>query len=1073
MVKFNFPYEYDEWVKLGYPVENYHRHTTWSNVRQKDSVTTLKSLIDKTKENNGKILTSVEHGWQGAYLEVYEQANANDLKYVYGTEAYWVKDRFEKDKTNCHIILISRTLKGSKDINFILSMANEDGYYYKPRIDLELIMSLDPKDVYITSACIGGWKYKDAEQIWLDIHKKFGDSFFLEVQMHHSIEQKELNRKILNMSKEHDIQIILGIDTHYVNDDEKLERENYLAQNGIHYDDEDYWFMDYPNGETIIERMTEQGALNHEEIINAMMNTHVFINGCENIVYDRSFKIPSVYKGLSPQERKSKFKEILLDKYEKEEYKSQEKYDGMMYEYNEIVSCNTEDYFMLNEDIIRNGVEKYGGVITTTSRGSAGSFITSKLLGFTTIDRFTSEIPMYPQRFLTADRILKSKQLPDVDQNLSSQEPFVKATKDIVGEYGCYPLVAWGQLKEKSSWKMFADLKGVEPSIANEVSKHIDRYSMELLYAEEDEKDDIIIEEYIPEEYLDIYYESTKYKGIVDSAKGHACGFLCLDDDIRRECGIIRCVAESTGNQVLCTVIDGSKLDSFGYVKNDYLIVSVVDLIDRCWKSIGQKVPTIDELRRLIMADNLTWEVYEKGATMCVNQCEKVKTAQKVMTYKPKNLAELSAFVAGIRPSFKSLISVFLNREDYSSGEDAVDKILSPSYGFMLYQESLMQIFAWLGIDMKETYDIIKAISKKKLKGKKLLDFEQELRNGWMNNVGNLDNFDKVYQVIKDSAKYAFNSPHALATACDSAYIAYFKSHYPSKFYEISLNYHNSRKEKDKVKALLVEATTHFNMKMGEYEYGKDNSKFTVIDNIIYPDLSSIKGVGDKVVGDLLKLHSSGHNSIISVYMSIKGTSINKTHIRNLIKIGYFKKFGNMNKLLKILDIVDTFGSVSQLSKEKMVEQGYDIDLLSQFGRTDSKMKTIMDVDRGKLIKHMISQISDEEDTTLDIMKNQNEVLGFIDYKDSSYNKRVVMITEIEVNPWGTPFFDIYRVCDGSSCKIKVDKAYYQDNPIDKNEMIMMGKVDTKQKKRKDNKTGKWSEVGEEKILTDYSKVIF
>lgn len=1095
-LRFKFPYSKEYWLKHML-VENYHRHTVWSNVRQKDSATTLDSMMKACKENGSQCMFTGEHGWQGSFLLVWDMCNQKEdyrtkennakypvgnMKYRYSTEAYWVKDRHEKDRMNCHIVLVARTKQGSRKINYILSEANETGFYGKPRLDIELIKTLTPEDVFVTSACIGGWKYEGAEEIWLDLARHFGDSFFFEVQYHNTESQKQLNDNICKLAKEHNIGLIAGYDTHALNDEELVERENFMKRNGIVYDGEEGWYLDFPTGKEAFRRFKEQSVMTDDQIYESLMNTCIFINECEEIEYDRSFKIPSLHKEKTHEDRVKVLSDMLEKRYQKEVFKSQEKYEGMKWELKEISDCNTEDYFITNEAIIRKGIKDYGGVLTTTSRGSAGSFISSKLLGFTTLDKYTSEVPMYAPRFLTSDRILKSHQLPDIDFNFSAQEPFVKATRDLIGEHGCYPLVAFGQLKEKAAWKMYADVKGVSPEIANGISKQIDKFNDALKYADDDDEKEYIrenIHKYISEEYIDIYEESIKYQGIIDGAKAHACGHLIFDGDIRYECGLIRCVSESTGNSVLCTVLDGSLLDSFGYVKNDYLIVSVVDLISKCWKSIGKEVPTVDELRSLVENDDKTWEIYEKGITMCVNQCEREKSREKLMRYKPKNPKEVTAFVAAIRPAFISLVNKFLDRVEHTTGEKKVDELLESSAHFMLYQESLMKIFSWLGVDMANTYDVIKSISKKKLKGKKLADFEDNLQKKWIENIGNDDNFKAVFQVVKDSAAYAFNSPHALSVAFDSIYIAYFKAHYPDRFYEVALNYYMAKKEKDKVNSILKEATSHFGFKLTKYEFGKNNSRFTVDKETmtISPDLSSIKGFGVRVMSDLMDMYNEGFDNIIQIYVGCKGRNINQTHIRKLIRIGYFHSMGTPSKLLKICDLIDAFYDKTngrfkkQLSMDKYSQYGEEN--LLPYGELTSSGKTLKNIDMYSLFMNLVSQIDEVEYSISEKMANEHDVMGFVDTVDESFDPRVSFVQEIEVNQWKTPFFVLYQVATGKTVKIKVDKKYFeQSNPIGQYDMIIIGHVNYERpKKRKNKETGKWEQVGIETVLEHYNKI--
>ena len=405
-----------------------------------------------------------------------------------------------------------------------MSIANEDGYYGKPRIDLELILSLNPEDFIITSACLQGWKYDDADEIWLKIANHFGTNFFLEVQNHNTEKQKELNRHILSLAKEYDLQIICGLDSHYISVEKDEERRNeYLKYKKMNYPEEDGWYLDYPDGKTIYKRFKEQGVLSDEEILYSMMNTQVFNVKCEEIVIDNTFKIPILYKDKTFDERVQILKSHLNKAYKKEKLKSKEKIEGIKWETEQIVDSKVMDYFLTNEAIISDAINNEGGLLTTTSRGSSASFIINKLLGFTTLDRFNSEIPIYPERFLTKERI-SAGQMPDIDFNVSSQEPFVRAAKKIVGENGCYPLMAVEKMSEKSAWQLYASVSGVAPIIANQISKYLDSYNETIKHLEtEEEKKDIKVEDYIPKEYISIYNKSKEYQSIIVNLKVHAC----------------------------------------------------------------------------------------------------------------------------------------------------------------------------------------------------------------------------------------------------------------------------------------------------------------------------------------------------------------------------------------------------------------------------------------------------------------------------------------------------------------------------------------------------------------------
>ena len=1140
-LKFEFPYNVEDWIKnRNMVIENYHKHTTWSNLVQIDSATSVEDFIRTSDSYGCKYYFSGEHGYQGEWLKMYDICKStldekvrekmkikNPIGFRYSVEAYWVKDadavfqeeyedkktgekkvREKKDNTNCHMVIVARTYNAMRKLNYILSCAHDTGFYYKPRIDLKSLFTLNKDEVYITSSCIAGWKYEDATEIWLKIWQHFGDSFFLEYQTHNTPEQKALNKKIYEISKTFGIQTIIGLDTHYINEEDRIKRENLLLRKGLHYDEEDGWYMDFPNGVETYKRMVEQDCLPKEEILYAMMNTHVFIDGCENLSYDTDFKIPihPDYQDYSYEERSKILHKILTDKFESEddEHRTEDRREGMEYEYGEIDGSGTTDYFIDNHSIVDLAINKYNGKLTTTSRGSASSYYSSKLLGFTTMDRFDAEVPIYPERFVTKDRILSSHQMPDVDWNVASQEPFVQAAKELFGEHGCYPLLAVGKLGEKSGFKLYADIKGIEPSVANDISKCIDRYNEALKQADDEEdKEDIHIEDYIIDsKHLEIFNDSKPYQGIIEQAKCHACGFMLFNGnvrqkdvigygDIRYEIGLIRCISESTGKSTIVANIEGGLLDSYGYVKDDFLIVDVVSIINKLYESIGRSVPTVTELRNMVTNDELTWKMYEIGATCCLNQCEKSTTTKRVMRYKPKEIKELAAFIAGIRPGFKSLIDGFLNREEYTNGEKAIDELLKDCFHYMLYQEAVMKIFSWLGIPMKDSYDTIKKISKKKLKGEALKHVEDTLKEHWLENIGNLDNFDPVYKVIKDSARYSFNAPHALAMANDSLYGAWMKGHYTSKFYEVTLNHYSDKDDKNKIAGLEKEAMRIFGYSMGPYEYGKGSDKFYVDDETktIYPNLSSIKGIGKSAAKAISEIAKNGADNIVDIYISTNGTKINGSVFRNLIKINYFSKYGDINQLLSIVDLVDNWKGQKWEGRKKLSKQSieslgltnneilkYATDRLDS-GKISEKQYTIFDW--VGLVKELAKKIPFTACTLSERIKYQIEILGYVEYINPEFSNRYIVVTDLNTDY--SPKFKAYCLKTGEVCELKIHsrlnkkdpeiKTSFKEVPVENGDILYMNRCNKQPKMKKVN--DEWQTIPGEFSwwLNDYRKV--
>lgn len=779
-------------------MQNYHNHKSFSNINTsfKDSAMLYDNYAKRAVELGQDVLSSVEHGWQGNYLRCYQAAQKYSLKFVYGTEAYWVRNRHEDDRTNAHIIILAKTLEGIYQINEMLSDANETGYYFVPRVDPELMSHLDPNDVFITTACVAFWGKVDKDRVGVRWHYggdendpseilrlfdelagRFHDSMALEVQCHNTSWQKEINRLCIKLKKQYKIPLIVGLDSHYIYDYQKEERRWLREESGVRKFDEDYEFdeevyEDYPDEQTVIDRLRAQGILNEDEIREAIDMTDT-ICLFDDIEFDTSRKLPTIYPDLTQEERNQKYLDLVWGAWERDKEKylasgiPESEYVAAIKKETEVItSTGVADYFILDHEMVRLGKEK-GGFITPTGRGSSASFFTNTLLGLSTIDRLSLPVQLYPERFVTADRLKTS--LPDLDCNLSDQEPFTKAQEELLGVGHIYPMIAYGTLKIKSAFKLYARAQGVPADIANEVTKQIDEYDRVIKEIDDEEERDLIdIADYVSDEYVKYITASESYRGIVVSKSQAPCAFMVYGGNIRREVGIMRINANQGKKIVYCTVIDGYTADEFGYVKNDELLVRVITQNAETMRRAQLPQYTSQQIIELTKNDQATWDILAKGYTQGINQCQGVGTTEKLMTYKPRSLQDMSAFVAAIRPGFKSMASKFLHREKFQYGIPSFDALLkndSSGSSWMLYQEDIMKCLSVAGFAMAETYPIIKAISKKKVKvieaakERFLEGFSKYILSSENMTVEDaLDVSRQVWQIIIDSSKYSFNA---------------------------------------------------------------------------------------------------------------------------------------------------------------------------------------------------------------------------------------------------------------------------------------------------------------------------
>ena len=549
-------------------MQNYHKHTCFSNVSTPDSTVSAEDYAKRAVELGQKVLSSCEHGWQGNYFADLQVAKKYGLQLIFVCEAYWVWDRHESDRTNNHIILIAKTENGRKQINEILSTANEDGYYYKPRIDKELLFSLSPEDVIVCTACIAfyGYGIEETTEFILQLYSHFGENFFLEVQYQNIPRQLEVNRHLQKLHYEYDIPLIVGLDSHYIYPEQAVERDEFIKSRGLHYDDEDGMYLDYPDEDEVRRRFKEQGILT--DIVLTCDRWYE-----DNWLFDSEPKIPSVFPNASQEEINRLFKRLVskklkeyLKKVPPERHK--EYIEGVKMEVDTYIDTGMASYPLLDYLIVQEA-KKNGGLITQTGRGSAVGFMSNTLLGFSSIDRFTSEIPLLPARFMSTTRILETKSLPDLDLNLGNVEIFADAQKKVLGENSAYPMVAFGTAKKKSAFKIYARAKGMEFSIANEISGLIERYEKAVANAEEDEKDTIDIYDFVPEKYREYIEGSKAYWGIITDRKKAPSAYLLHSGDVRKDIGLMKCKSETTKKEYLVACMDGAVADAYKYLKND------------------------------------------------------------------------------------------------------------------------------------------------------------------------------------------------------------------------------------------------------------------------------------------------------------------------------------------------------------------------------------------------------------------------------------------------------------------------------------------------------------------------
>lgn len=585
---------------------------------------------------------------------------------------------------------------------------------------------------------------------------------------------------------------------------------------------------------------------------------------------------------------------------------------------------------------------------------------------------------------------------------------FAEACKELLGQHSCYVMYSAGTMQLKESFKNTCRAYNIPPSEANEVSKDIEFY-------ENDPK------------WKDIIQLSKSMVGTIASISPNPCGYLIMNDDIRRKIGVVR-----VGDE-LCCLIDKNTADEWKYLKNDFLKVEVWEIISEVYKELDKPIDDIFTLNKLTKGNDNVWRLYEDGITATLNQTSTNFAKPLVMRYKPKNVDELTAFVAGIRPSFGSMMDYLLDRKPFSYNIPEFDKLLQSSMNFVLYQENIMATLVFAGFPEDETYGLIKAISKKKehiVKG-----IRDRFIDGFVAKTGSEENALKVWQIIEDASAYGFNSSHALAVAYDSLYGAYLKATYPLEYYKVVLNLSESDKE---MTQKLTQELEYFKIKISDPKFGYSKSEYNIDykNNTIYKGITSIPYMNEIVGVELFNLYKQD-KPVDAVDLFVKlaeGTSCNSRQTEILIKIGFFEEYGKSKYLL---DLYNRFKVRFKKTHKEATKQA-----------------------RIKEIYEFSQTLSHEDLTAGEIVMAQMEYMGYVSYSNKEMASDIgviVGLTEQYANRWAT----IYYPYHAKRLLLKIHRDLIQEYGLKVGTMLRVDKIEYNFKRKK-NADGSWG-VSDEK----------
>ena len=914
-----------------------HVHTEYSLL---DGSNKRSEYVARVKELGMDSAAITDHGVMYGVIDFYREAKKAGINPILGCEVYVAPgSRFDREITGgddryYHLVLLAENNTGYANLMKIVSKGFVDGYYYKPRVDKELLREYH-EGIIALSACLAGevqrylvrGLYEDAKEKALEYQDIFGKgNYFLELQDHGIPEQKLVNQRLLQMSEELGIELAATNDVHYTYaEDEKPHDILLCIQTGKKLADENR--MRYEGGQYYVKSQEEMAAL-FLYARQAVENTQKIADRCHVEIEFGVTKLPKydVPDGMTSWEYLNKLcYEGLEQRYGEG---AQENRERLKYELDTIQNMGYVDYFLIVWDFIKYA--KDHGIAVGPGRGSAAGSIVSYCLGITDIDPLRYQLLF--ERFLNPERV----SMPDIDVDFCFERR-QEVIDYVVRKYGkdrVVQIVTFGTLAARGVIRDVGRVMDLPYAFVDSIAKMIPK-ELNITIAKALEMNPELKKAYETDEQVkNVIDMSKRLEGLPRHSSMHAAGVVISQAPADEYVPLSRAQDGSITTQFTMTT-----LEELGLLKMDFLGLRTLTVIQNAVQMVKQKAPELD-LNAIDYNDQAVLDYIGTGKTDGIFQIESPGMKSFMKELKPHSLEDIIAGIALYRPGPMDFIPQYIKGKN-GAGSIVYDcpqlePILSPTYGCIVYQEQVMQIVRDLaGYTMGRSDLLRRAMSKKKgdvmRRERQIFVYGDEetnvpgcVKNGIDEKVAN-----KIYDEMIDFAKYAFNKSHAAAYAVVAYQTAYLKYYYPVEFMAALMT---SVIENPSKVAEYVYACRGMDIQILPPDINRGYSDFSVDSGQIRYGLAAIKSIGKQViqaiVSDREEFGSFKNLEDFIHRMSIKEV-LNKKVIENLIKSGALDCLGGTRKqfmsiYLQILDHVNQekkYAMTGQMTLFDLVEE--------------------------------------------------------------------------------------------------------------------------------------------------------
>ncbi|MCL2028371.1 MAG: DNA polymerase III subunit alpha [Bacteroidales bacterium] len=903
-----------------------HVHTQYSIL---DGQADVGKILARAKELEMNALAITDHGSMFGVFDFHSQAKKMGIKPIIGCEFYVTNgSRFEKkhadESGSNHLVLLAKNLEGYQNLCRLCSLGYKEGFYYRPRIDKEILRQYS-KGLICLSACLGGEipkllnadKPERAENVVQEFLEIFGDDFYLEMQDHGLEDQKRVNLLLIELSKKHNIKIVASNDIHFVNKNDFTAHQILVCLNtGKKFGEQSQ--MTY-TGEEYLKSEDEMLAL-FSDYPKAIVNTQDVVEKIEIFDIKRNVILPHFPLPEGFTSEMDYLRKITMDG-AKERWGDpipEDILERLNFELDTVEKMGYPGYFLIVWDFIKKAKEM--GVLVGPGRGSAAGSAITYAIKITNVDPIKYNLLF--ERFLNPDRV----SMPDMDIDFDD-EGREKVIQYVVEKYGkerVAQIVTLGTMAAKNSIKDVARVFDLPLNESNRLTSFVpDRPGVTLETAFK-ESADLTKEKDSPNEIIrKTLKHAVELEGSIRNTGVHACGMIISSEDLKD----IVPVSVAKGSDMPVVQFEGKIVEDAGLLKMDFLGLSTLNIIKNTLKNIKLRHQIDIDIDTISLHDKKTYELFANAETASIFQFESDGMRKWLTLLKPTRFEDLIAMNALYRPGPMDYIPSFVRRKH---GQEAIsydlndmEDLLAETYGITVYQEQVMLLSQKLANFTKGDADTLR-----KAMGKKQMSVLQKMYSKFMAGCAQNGHAEKVCEKVwKDweaFAMYAFNKSHATCYAYIAYQTAYLKANYPAEFMAASLT--NDLANISKI-SFLMDECKRMKIPLLSPDVNESQADFTVnAAGAIRFGLAAIKGVGGLAVEALIEEREKNglFSSVFDFAKRINLQKFNKRCFEGLAKSGAFDCFKNIHRAqfffqnpddTLFLDHLASFASKYQMNK--------------------------------------------------------------------------------------------------------------------------------------------------------------